>query len=304
MRTTRDAWGGHRVSRLSALVCLLATTVVLTGCDEVLVVDSHCEGAHAPSGLYSVTGDGEVFLYWAPVQDADVDEFVIYRANDPEGVFYEIGHTSRDYFVDGNVTNGRTYFYGVTSVDHCGHESELSYQIAFDTPRPEGFGDRIHDANGDGWRRSAWEFDSYRAVPWDHSGADIYFVWADGVPFLVAVDLDTDIQDAGYAGFDDVDWAPVDGWSPTGTVEVIPGHVYVVWTRDNHFAKVRARALEGDSLIFDWAYQIDPGNPELGPRPSREPSPLSVSPGSRSLAASNHDADLLNTRITAAREES
>jgi len=258
---------------------LLAAGALVTGCDDVVVVDRHCYDALPPVGLYSITGDEEVTVYWIPVAEDDVSEFLVYRATSEGGVYREIGHTTREYFVDRDVVNGRTYFYAVSAVNHCGYETELSREIAYDTPRPEGFGDRIYDAAGSEWRRSAWEFDAYRTVPWDYPDADIYFIWSDRTPLLVATDLNTDIQDAGYAGFDDVTWAPTEGWSPTGTAEAIPGHVYIVWTRDNHFAKVRVRSVNGDSVVFDWAYQIDTGNPELAPRPARESIPLSVNPG-------------------------
>jgi hypothetical protein len=269
----------RRLEGAWVLFGLLGAAVAFSGCHEVVVVEPDCSGALAPVGLYSVTGDNEVTLYWIPVAEEYVSEFVIYRSNAPEGTYHEVGHSNRDYFVDRSVVNGHTYFYAISALDHCGYETALSRETIYDTPRPEGFGDRIFDANGDNWRRSAWEFSSYRAVPWDHAGADIYFIWVDNVALLVATDLNTDIQDAGFADFDDVSWAPTKGWSPTGTAEVIPGHVYVVWTRDNHFAKVRARFLDGDSLAFDWAYQIDGGNPELAPRPLRGAPPSSTSPG-------------------------
>jgi hypothetical protein len=292
MKGRHDGANGTRVAHLRAridnrtlaagagLIAALATALVVSGChDEDWRVDPVCGEAHAPVGLYSVTGDEAVAVYWIPVPDAPVDEFVVYRANTPTGTFREVGHTTRDYFVDDTVVNGETYYYAVSAVDPCGAETDLSYEIVQDTPRPEGFGEHVFDANGDDWPRSGWELDLARAVPWDSPSADFYFIRADGVPYLVAADLETDIQDAGFGDFDSVDWAPNGGWSPTGTAEVIPGHVYVVWTRDNHFAKVRARSLTSDVLEFDWAYQIDEGNPELSPRPSRESAPLSVRPG-------------------------
>jgi len=51
-------------------------------------------------------------------------------------------------------------------------------------------------------------------------------------------------------------------------VEVIFGHSYIIWTRDNHFAKLRVNGfIRAYGIVFDWAYQVDPGNPELAPRP-------------------------------------
>jgi len=286
----------RRIGTIGSVLLLGLVPVLLGGCHEVWVVEPEpCGEAHAPVGLYSVTGDGEVFLYWTPVAVKYVDNFVVYRSSQADGVYYEIGHTRDDSFVDRDVRNGRTYFYSVSAIDHCGYETQLSREIAFDTPRPEGYDAELFDANGEQWARSGWEFRTYRAVPSDYPGTDIYFIQVDGVPFLVAADLDTDIQDAGFAYFDDVSWAPGDGWTPTGTVEAIPGHVYVVWTRDNHFAKVRVLDVYNGRVVFDWGYQIGNGNPELAPRPHRLASPVPT-PGSRSLTESlSEDRDRRET---------
>lgn len=242
----------------------------VAGCDEDCLFCSDCESPNAPVDVYSVTGDGEVWLYWTPIDADQVDEFVVYRSAHADGPYTEIAHTRRDMFVDRDVRNGHTYFYAVTAIDVCGYESDLSRELVHDTPRPEGFGAYLDDANGDVSARSGWDFSGYRALVWDHDETDVYFLISDGVPFLVAADMATDIQDAGYIDFDGVDWAPERGWSPSGAVELIPGHMIVVWTRDNHFAKVRVESIGAGRLTFDWAYQIDTGNRELAPRPSDE----------------------------------
>jgi hypothetical protein len=81
-----------------------------------------------------------------------------------------------------------------------------------------------------------------------------------------------DIQDAGYASsLDAVDFSPVGqtaGWSPTGTVELIPGHCYIVWTWDDHYAKFRVTGLSATTVSLDWAYQTATGNPELHAHPT------------------------------------
>lgn len=258
-RLRRRAESGLAVLSLAALPFLAA------GCDEDYVFVHDCPPPSAPVGVYSVTGDGEVTVYWTAVAEEYVDEFVVYRAPTPRGTYREIGHTGRDWFVDRGAANGVTYFYAITSVDECGYESDLSREIAQDTPRPEGYGTLL-DANGPDWRRSGWDLSAERAVAWDAPSADFWFIVEDGVPFLVAADVDTDIQDAGFLDFDDLDWAPDGGWNPSGAVEAVRGHCYVVWTRDNHFAKVRLRGVDRDRADFDWAYQIDGGNPELKPR--------------------------------------
>jgi hypothetical protein len=280
---------GQHTKRWIPTVALGATLAAASGCTRTVVepvpvpVEEPCPAPAPPVGLYSVSGDHQVTLLWIPVLPERVAEFVVYRAPSPSGPYTAIGGTNQDYFVDGAVANGYTYFYAVSAVDYCGLEGPLSYEIAFDTPRPEGYDAVIYDANGDEWRRSAWDFDQYRAVPWDAPSADVYLLYTEGTVLLVAADVYTDIQDAGYIGFDDMDWAPDQGWSPTGTAEVIPGHVYVVWTRNDHFAKVQAIDVGYGRLVFDWAYQVATGNPELSPRPQRLASTPVPITGSRSL---------------------
>ena len=65
--------------------------------------------------------------------------------------------------------------------------------------------------------------------------------------------------------FDEVGWAPSDGWSDNGWLEIIQGHTYIVWTRDNHFAKMRVMSINSNSISFEWAFQTDEGKPELKP---------------------------------------
>jgi hypothetical protein len=61
----------------------------------------------------------------------------------------------------------------------------------------------------------------------------------------------------------DIEFAPISGWSPTKDVEAIVGHTYVIWTWDNHFAKVRIFSMTGDRVVFDWAYQLVEGESQL-----------------------------------------
>ena len=104
--------------------------------------------------------------------------------------------------------------------------------------------------------------------------ADIFFgYYVDTTGFIhqqiFVPDYSTDIQDAGYvSSLDAVDFAPESGWSPSGTVEAVAGHAYVVWTRDNHYAKFRVTAVGPTQVMLDWAYQIDPGNRELKAGPA------------------------------------
>ncbi|MFH1701456.1 MAG: hypothetical protein ABIE07_12830 [Candidatus Zixiibacteriota bacterium] len=258
------------------LIILALSAFLIIGCDndteyitEVVYIGE--EGPPpVPQGVYSVTGDGEVLLYWLPIDDVagDFDAYVIYRSDtDPDTGYVEIGETTNEYFVDDDVTNGNTYFYAVSSVDEDGYLSDLSYEYVFDTPRPEGINRTVFDFNTMPLY-SGWDFSAVVSVPYTSPNADIYLeFYADhGVFYINVADENTDIQDMGYTGdLDEIGYAPDDGWSYLGWSEVILGHTYIIWTSDNHFAKLRVTAINNDNVLFDWAYQVDTGNPELKP---------------------------------------
>jgi hypothetical protein len=76
------------------------------------------------------------------------------------------------------------------------------------------------------------------------------------------VNTDTDIQDMGPTGsILDIGTAPSSGWSSTHSVALAPGHTYVVWTWDDHYAKFRVSSVSTGRVAFDWAYQLQKSNP-------------------------------------------
>ncbi len=220
---------------------------------------------HRVDGVYSVTGDLEVTIYWRANQESDIARYKVYRNNAPTGTFTLIGNTPQIQYVDNAVTNGVTYYYAVAAVDLAGQESpDLSYENVFDTPRPEGFGATLSNAFVSD-PQSGWDFSAYRTRPSLDTGTDIYYGAASG-HYLVYAGAATDIQDAGYVALRDVDFAPPSGWSADGQVEAIPGHSYIVWTRDGHYAKFEVVSRDNAGMVMDWAYQIDLDNPELARR--------------------------------------
>jgi hypothetical protein len=251
---------------LSVLAILAAGTM---GCNDSPSAPRDVTPPSAPRAVYSVTGDHEVFLHWLDNPEPDVAGYHVYIAScldGPDCPYDRIGTTAAPEFAVSGLANGVTRFYAVTAYDRSGNESELSYENVFDTPRPEGFGVRLADAATEP-ALSGWDFSEYRIRAFDDPALDIYFIRSEGVDLLVAPFTDTDIQDAGFAtSLDDIDFAPNGGWSPSGTVELIPGHCYVVWTHDNHFAKLRLTGIGDGVMVMDWAYQVDPGNRELAAR--------------------------------------
>ena len=73
------------------------------------------------------------------------------------------------------------------------------------------------------------------------------------------------MQDMGYHDrFDEIDVSPDLGFT-IDFVELIEGHVYTLNTPEGNFAKIHIVSISDNSVTFDWAYQLDPDNPELAP---------------------------------------
>jgi hypothetical protein len=263
-----------------AIPILMAAALGLTGCDETTTAPRDVTPPAAPRGLTSTTGDGQVTLRWLANTEGDVTGYRLYQAPCASGSscpYDRVGATSATQFVVSGLGNGVTRFFAVAAVDRAGNESELSYEDIFDTPRPEGATTLTNFVNGTQF--AGWDFSAFQRTTSTDAATDIYFGYNGSVFQMFTRDLVTDIQDAGYASsLDAVNWAPSSGWSPTGTVELILGHCYVVWTRDDHYAKFRVTELTPAYVSFDWAYQTDPGNPELHAKRPRaeglEPRPI------------------------------
>jgi hypothetical protein len=238
----------------------------------------------APRGLFSVTGDGSVTLVWLANSESDVVGYRIYQAPcaSGEGCPYErIGTVSAPHgeeyvqYVITGLTNGQTAFFAVSAVNGAGLESELSWNDVFDTPRPAGTGLALRNYLAYSYD-VGYDFSVYSRTDSPDPPTDIFYGYrVDSSGFVYqqvfVPDYGTNIQDAGYAiSLDAVDYASTQGWSPSGTVEAVVGHNYVVWTRDNHFAKFRVTAVSTTTVTLDWAYQTDTGNQELAVTPATD----------------------------------
>jgi hypothetical protein len=215
-----------------------------------------------PRGIATETGDGFVQVSWIENQEPDVVGYRVYANSTYDGTYTVVGESSGLVFVDFGATNGATTYYAVTAVDAAGNESGLSRDVAYDTPRPEGMGIALPNYLLDP-AHAGYDFSTISIGPYDDDFTDIFYESSGGTAYLNVWD-DTEIQDVGYtSSITEVPYAPLAGWSPTGDVRLILGHTYVVRTWDNHFAKVRIRSLTVASVTFDWAYQLQAGNPRL-----------------------------------------
>jgi hypothetical protein len=254
--------------------CLvLCLALFAGGCqDETETAPKDTTPPAAPRGLYSVTGDQSVALIWLPNTEGDLAGYRIYigACPDPASCPYTmVGNTSASTFTVTGLTNGVVRYFGVAAVDHAGNQSALALDPYGDTPRPAGTGRSLGDRNA-APATSGYDFSAEVVRPWDDPSTDMYFESVAGVAQMICPFTDTDIQDAGYAtSLDAVDAAPSAGWSATGMVELIPGHCYVLRIGSTvvNYAKFRVTGLSSTQVIFDWAYQTDPGNPELHARP-------------------------------------
>jgi hypothetical protein len=265
------------------LLPLMVLGILLAGCNETTTTTAPVVPPAAPRGLFSVTGDGEVTLVWLANTEADVVGYRIYEGP-CGGVDCEYtriaaipapaGAEYVQYVVSG-LTNGHTRFFAVAAVNRAGAESDLSYDNVFDTPRPAGTNLSLNNFMVYG-TNIGYDFSAFARTNATDPPTDVFYgFYEDTTGFihqqLFVPDYSTDIQDAGYvSSLDAVDYAPdsVSGWSPSGTVEAVAGHAYVVWTRDNHFAKIRVTAVGPTQVTLDWAYQIDPGNRDLRAKPA------------------------------------
>lgn len=259
-----------------ASVVFTVFTLVLVGCDDddnIVAVDTV---PATPQGVFSVTGDEEVWVLFNGIYERDVDYYNVYRSLDPVNNYVRIGsvdavsNPNLDLILyqyhDTGVNNGVTYYYAVTAVDFAGQESPLSAEDVFDTPRPEGSLTLVANDIFPSGAGSGFSFALAMAVPDTSSFADIFIDRFEGIMYVNAARPLTDIQGMGFtSSFDEIGWAPEDGWSELGYVELILGHTYIVWTAEGNFAKFRVVSMSAsrESVEIRWAYQTVVGNPEL-----------------------------------------
>jgi hypothetical protein len=240
-------------------------TIAFFGCWEDRFVDYYdYDPPTIPTDITVINGDNRVDIYWAENRERDLAGYNIYYSYSYNGKYYLLGSSSDAYYIDYGASNGEKYYYAVTAYDYNGNESELSMDVIYATPRPEGFNQSIFD-----YRKfpstSGYDFSKYMVLPYDNQSTDFFFENFNGTYYLVVWE-DTDIKDMGPTiDIYDIPFAPTSGWSSTKDEIVKVGHTYVIWTWDNHFAKIRIKNVTPDRIVFDWAYQTVQGNNQLKP---------------------------------------
>lgn len=275
-----------KVDRVSGIALLFVAAIGLSGCSDdncIECVDN--DPPAVPTGVFSVTGDEWVTVYWNDIYQLDLVGYAVYRdevsPDDGDNLYDWLADVAWDenfdavtglhWFVDTNVVNGRTYSYAVLAFDMHGNESLLSFEDVTDTPRPEGFNVELVD-RALAPALSGFDFSVGARVDGALELADIYVLWQGGAPFAFAARADVAIQDygnvmddGGFVNLDLLSYAPLSGWSTTGRAELIVGHAYVVRIGSSvyNYAKFAITSRSASSVVIDWAYQIDTDNREL-----------------------------------------
>jgi hypothetical protein len=257
----------NKMKKLSIFATIILATLILSSCDVNDTYYNDYTPPSPPTGIQVLNGDNRVDIYWNANRESDVAGYNVYYNYTYEGKYTLIGSTSGTYFADVEAVNGNKYYYGVAAYDFNGNESELSYDVIYSTPRPEGFNQSLFDA-----RRfpdnAGFTFFDYSVVPYNDPTAEFYFDIYEGIPYINVWKVPTPyyIQDLGATSdIYDIPYAPENGWGDDEYLRAFVGHTYVIWTPDDHFAKVRIKSMNGDKIVFDWAFQLVRGEYQLKP---------------------------------------
>ncbi len=242
-----------------------------------------------PNAPDAIPLDGAIFLAWG-TDSRDADDFAFYRVyiEGGDGSVFLLGETDSEGFLDLLVENGNTYGYFVTAVDDLGHESEGSV-LAEGTPRPDYHGEFLF-AWEDQPASSGFRFQESEEVnpvlpgddPERHFRLEIdsdgwWLVPGPGVEVHAEAFATTALRCGPAADFDctDLRMAPSGNYH-TGDLGLVPGHSYVLrvpaGSANWRYGVIRVShvgfAQDGAIALFDWAFQLQPGNPALSTIPA------------------------------------
>jgi hypothetical protein len=275
-----------------ALLCLSIAGLIVS-CNDNGVTIANPKDLAPPLGLESVTKDESVILTWeASNYDEGRQGFQVYQASGtqtgtPQDIPSAFGTApveqiaatasagSFNVVVD-SLLNGVTYSFLVVAYKDDGNTLSRPSNIVTDTPRRESPG-TITLINGTGNPRYLDVAADPPVASTSSTGADILaqsFNAGAGDRHGMVGQNGARVQDLGYvSNWDEIDAAPLGAGSypdASYSVEVLPGHVYAVFTGDNHYAKIWIVSLNSSDFGYTVrvAYQPQVGNTELKPGPS------------------------------------
>ena len=239
-----------------------------------------------PASPEAVALDNAVFLRWntPAANQENVSRFLVYlTALDGEAQDYAVGQTDGNGFLDQRATNGSEFGYRVATVDTLGRVSNLSAEV-FAIPRPDFSGELVF-AFADSALQSGFRFmedEGDNPILAGGSSGAHFRLESGGTGYRIVPLNGTQVTVFGFTsaitcgpgadgGCSSVRVAPTAGYS-TAPVAIEPEFTYVFRvTGDDgqpHYGAVRVTMLgtdqDGNDLaIFDWAYQLQPNEPQL-----------------------------------------
>jgi len=190
------------------------------------------------------------------------------------------GTTVSSAFLVSNLVNGVPRCYAVSAISVEGYESLWS-PLRDDTPRPDAYNILLKALDADpttaGFRFWLDANGNHLVGPGElgvvmngtNPAADFQVVRSAGQFFLQPIRAGTTVQTYGAVpvdGLTSIDYAPVSGYAATA-VQAKPGWGYVFQMSGGdsfyRYGALRVSAVGPDYVIVDWAFQTDPGNPEL-----------------------------------------
>jgi hypothetical protein len=175
--------------KAGAVLAAALMALALAGCDDEPTVVLDVIPPAAPQALYSVTGDGRVTLEWVRNTEPDFSYYNVWRGPAYDGPFAKLGTTASTSYVDETAENAVTYYFAVSAVDRSGNESDLSVEVVFDTPRPEGSGLTLVNATTAPGGLSGYDFSVATRRNAAHLETDFFYATGSGgLCFLVARD--------------------------------------------------------------------------------------------------------------------
>jgi hypothetical protein len=241
-----------------------------------------------PGSVEVVALDNAAYLRWSD-NPRNANDFSFYRVYllEGDGSSFLLGETDSEGFLDLLAQNGNTYSYFVSAVDDQGHESSGSV-AAQGTPRPDFHGEWIYafeDVPGSSGFR--FEIDEMNYPIMEGTNANRHFrMEVDQDGWWLVPGPGTQIYDGywettalkcGVASDSDcfsLEVAPLAGYT-SFDMPLYAQSTYVLKVVGDdgqfHYGAIRADLLGYDQngaaiMIFDWAYQLQAGNPNLAPR--------------------------------------
>jgi hypothetical protein len=287
--TTSTSFHDNGYPALDYYVTALSTGGGESDASNAVTVDERL-ALQRPTWLTSISLNGAVHLEWSDtayiLEPSAFEHYRVYSTgydldSNLCGTQWVLeGTTVSSSFLVGNLVNGVPRCYAASAISIEGYESLWS-PLRNDTPRPDAYNvvlkaldaDPVNagfrfwlDANAD---HVVGPGELGLVVDGSGTSADFQVVRNAGVFYLQPVRAGTTVQSYGLVpvdGLTSIDYAPASGYVATA-VEAKPGWGYVFQMNGGdafyRYGALRVTAVGTDYVIVDWAFQTDPGNPEL-----------------------------------------